>query len=84
MCRSQPPGATLVGANLQGAIFVRANLTGANLRSANLASANLTKAMGLTPEQLDKACGNDKTKLPDYLADYRMKPCPTPAQSPSN
>ena len=29
-----------------------------------------------TREQLDEACGNDKTKLPDDLAEYKMKACP--------
>ena len=61
-----------------------ADLINANLQGANLARANLTKATGLTREQLDKACGDDKTKLPDYLADYQMKPCPTPEQPTSN
>ncbi len=51
---------------------------------ADLPGADLTEAKGLTREQLDEACGDDETKLPDYLADYQMKPCPTPAQSPSN
>ncbi len=61
-----------------------ANLQEANLPRANLESANLTKAKSLTREQLDEACGDGKTKLPDDLADYQMKPCPTPEQSPSN
>ncbi len=26
----------------------------------------------------------DETKLPDDLADYQIKPCPKPEQSPSN
>ncbi len=53
-----------------------ANLQGARLNFANLQEAMLTKARNLTPGQLDEACGNDETKLPDYLADYQMKPCP--------
>ncbi len=76
-------GANLFRANLQGATLYDADLQRADLRSANLqgaylGGANLTKAMGLTREQLDGACGDDKTTLPDYLADYEMKPCPTP------
>ncbi len=66
-------GADLTGANLQGAVLWFAKLQG-----ADLTDANLTKAIGLTQEQLDEACGDDKTKLPDDLADYKMKPCPTP------
>ncbi len=77
-------GANLLEANLQGAYLFGANLQGANLTVANLIFANLTKANGLTREQLDEACGNDKTKLPDDLADYQMKACPTPEQPPSN
>ena len=72
-------GAFLTGAKLQGADLYHADLQG-----ANLTGADLTKAKGLTREQLDKACGDDKTKLPDYLADYQMKQCPTPEQPPSN
>ena len=72
----------LQGADLSGANLQRANLSEANLQGANLVSANLTKAMSLTRKQLDEACGDDKTKLPDYLADYQMKPCPTPEPTP--
>ncbi len=92
-------GADLRGAKLQKAILFRANLQGADLpradlqgadlpradlQGADLRGADLTKAKNLTREQLDKACGDDKTKLPDDLADYQMKPCPKPEQSPSN
>ncbi len=45
------------------------------LRDADLRGANLTYAKNLTREQLDEACGDDETKLPDDLADYQMK-CP--------
>ncbi len=91
--------ADLAGANLQGAKLISANLQGANLNDADLQGtdlfranlqgayllgADLTKAKNLTREQLDKACGDDKTKLPDDLADYQMKACPKPEQSPSN
>ncbi len=69
----------LRGANLQGADLGRANLEG-----ARLFDANLIKAKGLTREQLDGACGDDKTKLPDDLADYQMKPCREPEQDPAD
>ncbi len=71
--------ADLIRANLQ-----EAYLRIAKLQGADLTGAKLTKAKGLTREQLDEACGGDKTKLPDDLADYQMKPCPEPEQSPSN
>ncbi len=81
--------ANLVSANLQGADLDRAdlqeaNLSFANLQGTNLVSANLTNAEGITREQLDEACGDDKTRLPDDLADYQMKACPKPEQPPSN
>ncbi len=76
--------ADLRGADLRGANLRGANLQEANLPRAILQSANLTKAKSLTREQLDEACGGDETKLPDDLADYQMKPCPMPAQPPSN
>ncbi len=71
--------ADLSRTDLQGARLIGAKLQGANLREANL-----TKAKDLTREQLDEASGNNETRLPDYLADYQMKPCPEPTQSPSN
>jgi uncharacterized protein YjbI with pentapeptide repeats len=75
-------GANLGGANLTGAILLEANLTGAELSGANLTgaillaanlsdaklpSADLSKAKNLTQTQLDKACGNANTKLPEGL-----------------
>ena len=66
--------ANLRGANLQGARLVSANLQDANLRFANLQEAklfraefqeaNLGGAQNLTSEQLDKACGDDRTSAP--------------------
>ena len=82
-------GANLRGANLVFASLQEANLRGANLQRAglsfaNLEGADLTEAKGLTREQLDEVCGDDGTKLPDYLADYQMKPCSKPEEPPSN
>jgi hypothetical protein len=64
-------------ANLSDAHLNSANLTGADLRGANLtgaelSGANLTGANNLTQGQLDKACGNANTKLPEGLT---LKPC---------
>ncbi len=80
LSRTDLQGADLVVANLQEAHLGSANLQGADLdhavlQGANLTGADLTKATGLTREQLDEACGDDETKLPDYLADYQMKAC---------
>ena len=65
-------GADLRGANLQGANLRVANLQGANLIAANLQGASLHFARGLTQEQLDRSCGDAKTKLPPGL---KIEPC---------
>jgi uncharacterized protein YjbI with pentapeptide repeats len=77
-------GANLSSANLSSANLSSADLRGANLRSANLSSANLSSAdlrgaelsyaRNLTQSQLDEACGNANTKLPEGLT---LKPCST-------
>ncbi len=82
--RTNLQGANLFDANLRRADLQEANLSFANLQGTNLVSANLTNAEGITREQLDEACGDDKTRLPDDLADYQMKACPKPEQPPSN
>jgi uncharacterized protein YjbI with pentapeptide repeats len=43
-------------------------LTGATLRGADLSGADFTRAVGLTDEQLSRACGDDKTILPPGLS----------------
>jgi uncharacterized protein YjbI with pentapeptide repeats len=70
--------AEFVGANLREADFIGANLQGADLNGANLqgadfTGANLSTTKNLTQEQLDEACGDDKTLLPD---DLEIEPCP--------
>jgi len=87
-------GANLSGANLSGANLRGADLTGANLRSANLRGANLsvayliradlTGAKNLIQTQLNEACGNNETELPEGLG-LTLKPCPPitiPPQAP--
>lgn len=56
-------------ANLQnviavGTYFGASNLTNANLSGANLSGADLTIVKGLTQLQLNRACGDDNTRLP--------------------
>jgi uncharacterized protein YjbI with pentapeptide repeats len=78
-------GANLQGANLQGANLQEASLRGANLRGANLQWANLqwanlywaslTEAKNLTQDQINTACTDENTKLPEGLT--RPAPCPT-------
>ena len=65
--------AFLLEADLQDAILEAANLQGAylfnaDLRGANLRRAKLKKAIGLTQQQLDEACGDAETSLPSGLS----------------
>jgi uncharacterized protein YjbI with pentapeptide repeats len=74
-------GATLQWANLQKADLQEADLQEANLQEANLSGADirgavLTKAQNLTPDQVKTACGDKDTRLPDYLGDLTLPPCP--------
>ncbi len=62
-------GPTFGGANLQEANLDNANLQEAGLWRAHLQEAKLEFTKNLTREQLDEACGDDETKLPDYLSD---------------
>jgi hypothetical protein len=68
--------AVVRGADLRGASLGGANLINASLRGANLSGADLSGARGLTQAQLDEACGNANTKLPEGLKP--PKPCPPP------
>ncbi len=74
--RAELQEANLRFAKLQGADLVRANLQEADLDNADLQGADLRFAKGLTQEQLDRACGDADTKLPEHLKDHKMKPCP--------
>jgi uncharacterized protein YjbI with pentapeptide repeats len=63
--------ANLIGAAFHGAIIVRADLRGARLSGADLSDAH-----GVTQEQLDEACGDDETRLPEGLT---IRRCPVAA-----
>jgi uncharacterized protein YjbI with pentapeptide repeats len=86
--------ANLVAAHLQGAKLIRtrfqdaelgnADLRGANLEEANLAGArldgaHLTEVKGLTQDQVNIACVDEETKLPEGFT----KPAPCPEAPPS-
>jgi uncharacterized protein YjbI with pentapeptide repeats len=80
-------GANLRGANLHGAYPIRADLTGVNLSGvdlsgANLSGANLSGAKDLIQTQLNEACGNKETELPEGLDLTLLKPCPPMPQAP--
>ena len=82
--RTNMRNASAVLANFQEANLVLANLQGADLRGANLQGADLrgdplneTKLMGaknFTQEQVNTACVNEHTQLPEGL--IRPAPCP--------
>ena len=79
------------GADLNGTRFSFANLARADLRSAEFATSidfegayfyqtklegvDLSKATGLEQWQVDMACGDDRTTLPDALARPTNWPC---------
>ena len=60
-------GAVFADADLTGARLPMANLSEADLSGATLSGADLRDAQGLTQEQLDTACGDGETRLPDGL-----------------
>ncbi|MEM9233818.1 MAG: pentapeptide repeat-containing protein [Pseudomonadota bacterium] len=55
-----------------GARFENARIHGASLAAANLSGANLSSTLGLTQDQLDQACGDEDTRLPEGLT---IAPC---------
>jgi len=65
--------ANLTNASLSSARLINADLSGAILLGANLSGADLSRARNLTQTQLDAACGDANTKLPEGLKP--PKPC---------
>ena len=53
--------------DLLEAIIWQANLQGANLQGAQLQEADLTTAQNLTQRQVNTACVDKNTKLPEGL-----------------
>ena len=78
-------GANLDGVSLRHAYIARANFSGVNLAGVNLGGAymlrtrfegaDLSQAEGLIQKQIEIACGDDKTKLPDGLQRPAAWPC---------
>lgn len=66
-------GADLREANLHNATLVGAYLGDAKLKDANLSGARLFSATGLTQEQVDLACVDERTTLPEGFR--KPKPC---------
>jgi uncharacterized protein YjbI with pentapeptide repeats len=60
-------GADLAGANLAHANVDGADFTGATLDITSIKGTDMTHAVGLTQAQLDAACGDAETRVPDTL-----------------
>lgn len=60
------------GADFRRAVFSEANVARMNLQGADLSGADMRTAAGLTQTQLDAACGDRRTRLPDGL---RVRRC---------
>jgi hypothetical protein len=69
-------GAILRGANFQGADLRGADLQGADIQRANLQKTKLMGAKNLTQDQVNTACVDENTQLPEGL----IRPAPCPAE----
>ena len=73
-------GADLSFSNVSRADFWDSNLSGVSFKGAytllsRFEGVDLSQAKGLTADQLDLACGDDKTKLPAGLSASAEWPC---------
>lgn len=76
LSRANLQGASLYHANLEGADLEATNLQGASLQEANLSGADLRSPVGLTQEQIDQACTDEKTWLAEGFRPSG-RTCPT-------
>ncbi len=60
----------------RGARMTGADLTGAYTLLAHFEDTDLSETVGLEQDQLEIACGNEATKLPDGLTHPASWPCP--------
>lgn len=60
-------GANLTNASFVGAYLDGANFSGATLDGTNFAGATLQRATGLSQSRLNRACGDEATRLPSGL-----------------
>jgi uncharacterized protein YjbI with pentapeptide repeats len=74
--------ADLRGTDLRGADLGRADLSETDLSGADLSGADLYTARGVTQVQLDVACGDNRTQLPQGLT-IRTCPVTAPPSSPA-
>ena len=73
LCGANLTKAHLIKADLTKANLSKAELRGANLSKANLAGATLTNVKNLIQSQLNQACVDEDTTLPEGLT--RPAPC---------
>lgn len=59
--------ADLSGANLAHAVLDGANVSGAEMSATSLRGTDLRRTIGLSQHQLDQACGDTETKLPENM-----------------
>ena len=67
--------AYIARANFSGVNLARVNLGGAYMLRTRFEGADLSQAEGLTQQQIEIACGDDKTKLPNDLQRPAAWPC---------
>ena len=72
LSRSDFRGADLGAANLAESDLSKSKFANADLQDAILTGADLRKSEGLTQAQLDLACGDRRTRVPDPLT---VEPC---------
>lgn len=60
--------ADLTNASFVGAFLESANFSGANLAGVNFSGAEMDRATGLSQSQLNRACGDNSTRLPRGLS----------------
>jgi len=60
------------GADFRRAVFTEANVARMNIEGADISGADFRTAAGLTQRQLDTACGDRRTRLPEGL---RVRRC---------
>ena len=71
------PKADFTRARLDGAKFEKGtDLKGAKFEDARLPGADLSGAVNLEQKQLDKACGDTNTRLPESTSPLTVKACP--------
>lgn len=64
--------ADLGASSLTGAELIGVRLQGTSLKGANVSGADLSAVAGLVQSQLDEACGDDATRLPEGMS---VPPC---------